>query len=367
MMDGVAEPWTNNSRPRLRVWDDPLAATIPGDWVLRYVVGWPDGADASRPGAGPPHGVIVATPDSSLETGEILRVRRSVLRRGGGPGVRAGRVPNNDLAATLARAGSIGPINAHTIFIPSWQFADIPRWLALRRPRAGFPPPGTDFGLGFGGTATATGAEAQGLESRGARIGGAVTIGSIPGAEPQWTDPGNPRLPTVFAETTPFSTLNGQDCADCGTITANEIILRGDARFANASAGGGIDGERVSVDGSVTTSRLQAGTMRVDGTWTGTSLNAETMDVGGTAIISGTLAIGERAGVTGSRATFSELDSGRIGINGQLTVQDTPDEIGLFSSDETSAAALTVTGPDARCIGCVPPPLQPGDPGYVPP
>ncbi len=140
-----AAPWLGQS-DAVTTADPPPPSS---DWQVRFAVGWPSGGTPSVAGIGPPYGVLVATALTGRARSQVARIREALRRRGAAVPTGAAGLPAAGVAAIgIATAAGL-PVDpaGNDVVLLSWRHGRILDGIALRRPRAGHPPPGMNADL----------------------------------------------------------------------------------------------------------------------------------------------------------------------------------------------------------------------------
>ncbi len=317
---GHAAPWIDTD---LRLSTDPAGPPPGSDWHLRFAVGWPVSATPASAGFGPPHGILVAMPQSDRARLESRLVRSALIRRGTGVAISnsVGGPTPDDLARALAIAAGISMAD-EDIAVPAWLYGRIPPELALRMARAGREAPGMSTDLTF----------AAGSSIR--QPAGATAIISAGSAEFRTIGPLGSNLDLASGELVAGSVDVGANLGIAGSMTvdnASASRLRA-ASWINAgllTATGQTTVEQFSGTGTVNSGRIEA-----------ESMSATESGAGVGTVLAGPVSSRHHAAIT-------EIEEvGNLFAAGGMMIGD------LLHGSAANARSHTF-GPSGICYGCL--------------
>ena len=256
-----------------------VAATAPAsaDWHVRFAVGWPSGSNPSAAGTGPPYGVVVALALTDRARRQSHLVKAALRRLGSGvPSAEPGATPPAAGAAAVEIADAAGfTVDGDDVALLSWRHGRISPGIALRRPRAGFPPPGMATEFVIAGTLDAdrllVAGDARLEELDGPRadleagsaavgevrvtagleveaditVGGDLTVGSL---DAERFESPTSRVESTGASTFRLAEVGGDGSAASASVQAARVVQLLDADTLDAGRISGLDLETPFLD-----------------------------------------------------------------------------------------------------------------------
>lgn len=317
---GYAAPWIDTD---LRLSTDPLGPPPGSDWHLRFAVGWPVSATPASAGYGPPHGILVATPQSRRARLESRLVRNALIRRGTGAAIPnpSGGPPSDDLARALAAAAGIALADGD-IAVPAWLHGRIPPEPALRMSRAGREAPGMATDLTF----------AAGNSVR--RHAGAAATVSAAGAEFRMMGPLGGGLDLSSGELATGSLTVRDDLGIWGGMTVDNAVA------SRLRAGSWTNTGLLTATGQTTVEQLHS-----TGTVSSGHVEAESMSAADSGAGVGTVLAG---GISSRHhAAITEIEEvGNLFAAGGMVIRD-------LLHGSTATARKQTFGAGGACHGCL--------------
>lgn len=317
---GHAAPWIDTD---LRLSTDPHGPPPGSDWHLRFAVAWPVSVNPASAGYGPPHGILVAIPQSRRARLESRLVRNALIRRGTGAAISgsAEGPPPTDLARALAAAAGIALADGD-IAVAAWHYGRIPPEPALRMARAGREAPGMATALTF----------AAGNEVR--RHAGATATVLAGSAEFRMMDPLGGGLDLSSGELATGSLTVRDDLGIRGSMTVDTAVA------SRLRAGSWTNTGLLTATGQTTVEQL-SGT----GTVSSGHVEAESMSAAESGVGVGTVLAGEIS--SRHHAALTEVEEvGNLFAAGGMVIGD------LLHGSAATARRQTF-GAGGTCHGCL--------------